>query len=222
MLERVQPTHIITQTQCEVCAVSLSDVEKSIASRLASRPEIVSLQPNSLEDIWEDFRRVGSSLGVQAESVIEELRGRMAQISGRALRTMRRPRVACIEWLEPLMAAGNWVPELVEMAGGVNLFGEAGRHSPWMTWDQLIASHPDVTIAMPCGFDLERTHKEMHWMTENPDFKRLTGKVYLADGNQFFNRPGPRIVESLQILGEILYEEQFKPALQGVGWREAR
>jgi iron complex transport system substrate-binding protein len=208
VLERLQPTHILTQTQCEVCAVSLKDVERSVAMRLASQPKIVSLQPNCLADIWQDIRRVAESVGMaeRGEQLIGELQARMRQITTGA--TDRKPRVACIEWLSPLMAAGNWVPELVEMAGGVNLFGEAGKHSPWMTWEELVASDPDVIVVMPCGFDEVRTRSEMYWITERPEYAGLkavrTGRVYPVDGNQYFNRPGPRVVESLEILVQIL------------------
>jgi iron complex transport system substrate-binding protein len=208
VLEELQPTHILTQTQCEVCAVSLKDVERSVASRLASRPKIVSLQPNCLADIWDDIRRVAESLEIpeRGEAVIRTLQSRMRSISDEA--SVEKPTVACIEWLSPLMAAGNWVPELVEMAGGVNLFGEAGKHSPWMTWEELVASDPDVIIAMPCGFDEARTRSEMYWLTDLPEFAHLkaarTGRVYTVDGNQYFNRPGPRVVESLQILSDLV------------------
>jgi iron complex transport system substrate-binding protein len=208
VLEQLQPTHILTQTQCEVCAVSLKDVERSVASRLESRPKIVSLQPNCLSDIWDDIRRVAESLEIpeRGESVIQDLQTRMRSISNTA--TARRPTVACIEWLSPLMAAGNWVPELVEMAGGINLFGETGKHSPWMNWEELVARDPDVIVAMPCGFDEARTRAEMYWMTDHPEYAGLkaarTGQVYPVDGNQYFNRPGPRVVESLEILTAIL------------------
>jgi iron complex transport system substrate-binding protein len=211
VLERLQPTHIITQVQCEVCAVSLRDVERSVAGRLASAPKIVPLSPNSLADIWDDVRRVARSLDIEqrGEAVITGLQQSMRKISGRAQAEPERPRVACIEWIEPLMAIGNWAPELVEMAGGINLFGEAGAHSPWMTWEQLTERDPDVIITMPCGFDLERTSREMHWLTDRPGWRDLravrNGEVYIADGNQYFNRPGPRVVESLQILAEILH-----------------
>lgn len=208
VLEALQPTHILTQTQCEVCAVSLKDVERSVASKLASQPKIVSLQPNCLADIWDDIRRVAGSLEIvtRGEEVIDELQARMRKISSEA--TDRKPTVACIEWLSPLMAAGNWVPELVEMAGGVNLFGEAGKHSPWMTWEELVARDPDVIVVMPCGFDEARTRSEMYWMTDRPEYAGLkavrTGQVHPVDGNQYFNRPGPRVVESLEILSGIL------------------
>jgi iron complex transport system substrate-binding protein len=204
VLERLQPTHILTQVQCDVCAVSLRDVEQSIASRLASAPQLVALNPASLADIWEDFRRVGEAVGVSAEPIIGELRGRM-----RGVARADRPTVACIEWIEPLMAAGNWTPELIDLAGGVDVFGKPGIHSPWITWEELLAHDPDVIIVAPCGFDLARTRGEMHWLTARPDFRRLKAvqmdRLYLADGNQFFNRPGPRVVETLQIIKETLY-----------------
>ncbi len=222
LLQQLNPTHILTQIQCEVCAVSLADVQRSLAT-LGLDPAIVALQPNSLEDIWGDFRRVAEALAMDAEPVISRLKARMLEISARAATAPVKPTVACIEWLQPLMAAGNWCPELVELAGGVNRFGVAGAHSPWMTWEELATADPDVIVAMPCGFDLERTAKEMYWMTENPAFGRLKavrgGCVYLADGNQFFNRPGPRVVESLQILAEILHPQLFPPLLRNVGWQ---
>jgi iron complex transport system substrate-binding protein len=133
----------------------------------------------------------------------------MCAISSRALSYRDRPTVACIEWLEPLMAAGNWVPELVEMAGGVNLFGEPGKHSPWMSWEQLVEADPEVIVVMPCGWDPDRTQPEMHWLTDRPEWNQLravrNGRVHLTDGNQYFNRPGPRLVESLEILATIFH-----------------
>lgn len=218
VLQRAAPTHILTQIQCNVCAVSLRDVELALARGFATQPEVVSLQPDSLAQIWEDIRRVARALGIEerGESLI-----RLKQIEMKALAgtCSGAPRVACIEWIEPLMAAGNWTPELIEMAGAVNLFGEAGRHSPWMTWEDLKASDADVLLIAPCGFDLERTEREMHWFTERADWGDLRavrqGRVYLADGNQYFNRPGPRVVETLAIVCRILRFD----AEEGVGWR---
>lgn len=225
MLDALQPTHVITQTQCRVCAVSLEDVERALTGWVSSRPKLVALEPNCLADIWADIRRVAAACGVaeRGEEVVANLQGKMRAISARAYASASRPRVACIEWHEPLMAAGNWVPELVEMAGAVNLFGEAGAHSPWMDWSALLDADPDVIITMPCGFDLERTGAEMYWLTERPEWCKLRavreGRVYLADGNQYFNRPGPRLVESLEILGEILHPGIFEPQLAGEAWR---
>src|ERR1700733_3926628 len=184
ILDALQPTHVITQTQCRVCAVSLEDVERALTGWVTSRPKLVALEPNALADIWSDIRRVADSCAVpeRGAEVVARLQNEMQRISERACASGRRPRVACIEWHEPLMAAGNWVPELVEMAGAMNLFGEAGAHSPWMTWQQLVESVPDVIITMPCGFDLERTCTEMYWLTDRPEWPKLravkTGQVY--------------------------------------------
>ena len=225
VLDAVQPTHVITQTQCRVCAVSLEDVERALIGWVTSRPKLVALEPNALADIWSDIQRVAASCGVpeRGEKVVAELRARMQSISKPAQAASSQPRVACIEWHEPLMAAGNWVPELVEMAGALNLFGQAGAHSPWMSWEQLVKADPDVIVSMPCGFDLARTCAEMYWLDRRPEWPKLravqTGQVYLADGNQYFNRPGPRIVESLRILAEILHPQVFEPALEGAAWR---
>ncbi len=225
VLERLQPTHIITQTQCEVCAVSLRDVERSVASRLASRPKIVSLTPNSLADVWDDIRRVAGAIGIaqHGETVVAALQARMCAISGKARAAKDRPRVALIEWIEPLMATGNWMPALVEMAGGVNLLGEPDKHSGYISWEQVAASDPDVIIVCPCGFDIARAESEMYWLTRRPEWRNLravvNGRVYLADGNQYFNRPGPRLVETLQILAETVHPEIFTPSLDGAGWR---
>jgi len=225
-LEKLQPTHIVTQTQCRVCAVSLEDVERALAGSLTTRPKLVALEPNSLEDIWSDIRRVAIACGVAAtgEEMVFGYQDRIRQISAEARRTTKKPRVACIEWHEPLMAAGNWVPELVDLAGAENLFGKPGVHSPWMSWQELADFDPDVIITMPCGFDLNRTRDEMYWLTDHPNWPKLravqNGEVYLTDGNQYMNRPGPRVVESLQVLAEILHPAQFEPKLKGLGWEQ--
>lgn len=202
VLERLQPTHILTQVQCDVCAVSLRDVERSIASRLASAPEIVALNPASLADIWDDFRRVGAAVGIDAEPTIQRLKARMQPPDNKD-----RPTIACIEWIEPLMAAGNWTPELIDLAGAIDVFGKPGVHSPWISWEDLLARDPDIMIVAPCGFDLARTQAEMHWMSDRPEYSRLkavqTDRVFLADGNQYFNRPGPRVAETLDIIRRI-------------------
>jgi iron complex transport system substrate-binding protein len=224
LLRELRPTHIITQTQCKVCAVSLEDVERALQMETAPGTKLISLEPYALRDVWTDLKRVGEACGYSeaAETLTKSLRGRMESITARAGGAHRRPKLAAIEWLEPLMAAGNWVPELIEMAGGENLFGTAGEHSPWMTWEQLVAAQPDVIVALPCGFDLARARHEMHWLTARPGWAELeavrAGRVFLCDGNQFMNRPGPRLVESLQIFAEILHPDLFAPAMEGIGW----
>ena len=224
VLARLAPTHILTQIQCEVCAVSLRDVEQALARGIPGEPAIVSLQPDSLDRIWEDFRRVARALEIaeKGEEVIAQLQRRMATL-GPPRDAGPPPRVACIEWMEPLMAAGNWMPELIAMAGGTSLFGREGRHSPWLTWEELRDADPDVVILAPCGFDLERTAGELRWMTDRAGWSDLRalreGRVYLGDGNRYFNRPGPRVVETLQALVEMLHPEFHEPELRGTSWR---
>ncbi|MBI4541155.1 MAG: cobalamin-binding protein [Gemmatimonadetes bacterium] len=223
-LRALGPDVILTQSHCEVCAVSLRDVEAAVWEWLGARPRIVSLEPNSLEDVWNDVRRVADALGAPArgDALVSRLTARMAAVAERARALPSKPRVACIEWIDPLMAAGNWMPELVEMAGGVSLFGEAGKHSPGMTREELEARDPDIIVVLPCGFDLERTRREMIGLRERPDWRELRamrgGRIYIADGNQYFNRPGPRLVESLEILAEIVHPDVFRFGHHGVGW----
>jgi iron complex transport system substrate-binding protein len=158
----------------------------------------------------------------QGDHLIGRLQERVRGIESWAKRQPERPTMACIEWLDPLMAAGNWVPELVELAGGRCLFGEPGKHAPWMTWEQLVAADPDVIALMPCGFDIARTQREVPLLTERPEWSELKavrrGRVYLTDGNQFFNRPGPRLVESLEILVELLHPVASQTRHEGAGW----
>ena len=223
-MRALEPDVIVTQSHCEVCAVSLRDVERAVCSWLHACPKIVSLAPNRLADVWTDVGLVADALGVseRGDELIRSLQSRMGAIVERARSLTARPTVACVEWIDPLMAAGNWMPELVEMAGGVNLFGEAGKHSPWMTWEQLVEREPDVIVVLPCGFDVERSRREMPALTGRPEWPRLRavrdGRVFLADGNQYFNRPGPRLVESLEILAEILHPEAFRFGHEGMGY----
>lgn len=223
LLDQLEPTHIITQAQCEVCAVSLKDVEQAVCDMVRSQPVIVSLEPNALSDIWADIRRVGSALGADSkgEHLVSDLAARMNEVASMAV-PLPKPRVALIEWIEPLMAAGNWMPELVEMAGGVNLFGEAGKHSPWMGWKELSDKDPEVILVSPCGFDIARSLEEMSVLAARSEWPRIKaverGSVFVADGNQYFNRPGPRVAESLEIMAEILHPEVFAFGHEGTGW----
>lgn len=224
ILKELQPDLILTQSQCEVCAVSLRDVEEAVGEWLGSRPQIISLEPKALSDVWGGISRVAEALGVPepGAELVKNLKQRVFAIAAMARTLSPGPTVACIEWIEPLMAAGNWMPELVEMAGGINLFGEAGKHSPWMTWEELVQKDPNVIVVLPCGFDIKRTREEMPALTRKAEWSRLravrSGRVYLTDGNQYFNRPGPRLVESLEILAEILHPDVFRFGHEGTGW----
>lgn len=224
LLDELHPDIIVTQAQCEVCAVSLSEVERVTRECLNTPAELVSLEPNTLSDVFADFERVATALDApeRGTAKVAEIRQRMNAIAEQAADIPNKPTVAMIEWIDPLMAAGNWVPEMVEMAGGVNLFGKAGKHSPWMEWDELWASDPDVIVVLPCGFDIERSRIEMPALTRHPGWATLRavreGRVYLTDGNQYFNRPGPRLAESLEILAEIFHPDVFHFGHEGKGW----
>lgn len=224
-LKQLQPDVIITQSQCEVCAVSLRDVQEAVCTWLGSQPRIVNLEPNALADVWQDIRRVADALGIPARgaALVERLQERIAAIKERGAALPHRPTVACIEWIDPLMAAGNWMPELVEIAGGITCFGVAGEHAPWLSWEELWAKDPDVIFVAPCGFDVRRTRAEMSALMQQPGWSGLRAvrqqRVYLADGNQFFNRPGPRLVESAEILAEVLHPEAFSFGHEGTGWQ---
>jgi iron complex transport system substrate-binding protein len=225
VLEQLNPTHIITQDQCDVCAVSLQDVEAAVAKLTQSQPKIISLQPNSLSDVWHDIERVANALGVRSLFLIEDLEARVhiCQQKTAGLSLEELPTVACIEWTDPLMTAANWIPELVTQAGGQPLFSVSGQPSPILTWDTLVATNPDVIIFMLCGFDLHRTRQEATALTQNPEWEKLHSvqhdKVYITDGNAYFNRPGPRLVDSLEILAEILHPEIFDYGYEGTAWQ---
>jgi iron complex transport system substrate-binding protein len=225
ILEQLRPDVIITQSQCEVCAVSLKDVEQAVCELISSNPRIVSLEPNALADVWADIQRVAEALNAPDRGVklVTGLQQRMAVIANKARLLPEQPTVACIEWIEPLMAAGNWMPELVEMAGGANLFGLAGKHSPWLTWEQLVEADPEVILILPCGYNLSKAREEMPILTSKPEWPQLSAvrnrRVYLTDGNQYFNRPGPRLVESLEILAEMFHPKVFHFGHEGTGWQ---
>ncbi|MEE9300184.1 MAG: cobalamin-binding protein [Alphaproteobacteria bacterium] len=219
-LERLKPTHIVTQTQCDVCSVRLEEVEDAVASLSGRRAEIVALAPMRLADLFDDIRRVARALGAEAEPVVSALEARLARLSAMTA-AGPKPRVACIEWLEPLMAAGTWVPELVEIAGGRCLFAEAGERAPWLEWDTLRNADPDVIVFMPCGFDSARTEAEL--LNAGARWRGLRagqeGEVYAVDANRYFSRPGPRLIESAEVLAEILRPDLSGFGHEGDGWR---
>lgn len=225
-LKALNPDLIITQAQCEVCAVSMEQVEQAFGGWLGHKPQILSLSPRKLADVWDSIRAVGKAMGLadEGKEVLKALKLRVVNIIERACMIKKRPTVACIEWLDPLMAAGNWVPEMVDLAGGRNLFGESGKHSPWMELGQLSAQDPDVILLMPCGFDIERIRRELPPLSGQPEWGRLkavkSAQVFLVDGNQYFNRPGPRLVESMEILAEIMHPKLFGSEHQGKGWKK--
>jgi iron complex transport system substrate-binding protein len=224
-IRALKPDLILTQAQCEVCAVSLAQVEAAVRDWAGCEAEIVSLSPNCLADIWQGILQVAQALDVpdRGAKLVQALQERVADAT--RFSKPKRLTVACLEWLDPLMVAGNWVPELVDLAGGQDMFGKAGRHSDWIESKDLIRVDPEILILMPCGFDLERTRREMSILREMPEWNQLravqSGQVFVTDGSQFFNRPGPRVVESLEILIEILHPTQRRFGHEGKAWLRA-
>jgi len=223
-LRALKPDVIITQTQCAICAVTPADLEDALCQWVGAAPTLVSLEPNDLSDVWTDLRRVGAALGVeaQAHAVVERLQARLAALRTAAARAPRRPTVAAIEWIDPLMAGGNWMPELIEIAGGTSLFATPGQHSPWLAWDSLVAADPDVILLMPCGFTIAQGLADLPQLAARrgwPDLRAVrAGQVFVIDGHHYFNRPGPRLVESAEIIAEILHPDLFDFGHRGTGW----
>jgi iron complex transport system substrate-binding protein len=176
-----------------------------------------------MADTYADIGRVARALGVEpaGEALISDMQARISALS-RRVANARRPRVAFIEWVEPLMAGGNWMPELIEAAGGDNLFGTAGKHSDWMQWQELAAADPDIILVAPCGYDLDRCLEELPLLQAKPGWSDLkavrSGRVYFADGNAYFNRPGPRLADSAEIIAEILHPEIIPAHHRGKAW----
>jgi iron complex transport system substrate-binding protein len=224
LIKKLAPDVIITQDQCEVCAVSLPEVEEALADYAGKHIDIISLQPNSLADIFNDINTIAKALKIEATAneLIEDLEDRLNIIRHKLKFVENKPTVGCIEWLEPLMISGNWIPDLVTIAGGVPVLGKAGQHSPYVQWEDIRLQNPDVLILMPCGFPVERTLKEVGVLMDLPGFYQLqavkNNRIYIVDGNQYFNRPGPRIVDSVEILAEIINPKQFIFGYEGEGW----
>jgi iron complex transport system substrate-binding protein len=223
-IKQLVPDVVITQAQCEVCAVSLEDVEQALENYLDKEARIISLQPNSLADIFTDIQTTANALNVpeRGELLIEELQERVDLIRHKLKFIDQKPTVACIEWLEPMMLSGNWIPGLVSIAGGNSILAEAGKHSPYVQWEDIRQQDPDIIVMMPCGFPIERTMKEVDLLLQLPGFAEMkavkNNRLYIADGNQYFNRPGPRIVDSVEILAEIINPKQFIFGYEGSGW----
>src|SRR6266516_6217264 len=224
LLQQLRPDVIFTQTQCEVCAVSERDVMQAVQQLTGLQPRIVALTPYRLSDVWEDVQRVGAALGrvEQAQELVEGYQQRLERLH--SLTTgKRRPRVTVLEWLDPLMAAGNWTPELIAYAGGESVFGEIGQHSPWLTWEELQGADSDILILSPCGFTLEHTLQDLPLLQQHPAWRALRavrqGHVYAINGNSYLNRSGPRLVESVELLAHVLWGDALDIDTDPQAWR---
>ncbi len=213
-LKEAQPDIILTQALCEVCALDYNEVVHTCQS-LPSRPKIIALSPTCLTDVLADIKLVGNLTGrvSEATALVSRFRQRVDEIHCKTLPTRLRPRVACLEWLDPIFSAGHWVPEMVELAGGINGLAQRGETSVQILWDRVVEFNPDVLVLMPCGFDVERTLKEANPLRELPGWGQLPAvrnrRAFAVNGNAYFSRPGPRLIDGLEVLSRIIQPEIF-------------
>jgi len=225
LLASLAPDVIVTQTHCEVCAVSPGDIAHGAPAKLERR-QVVALDTGTVDGILEGFQNVAGVLGAgdAGRALVAGIRARLAALAERTRALPGpRPAVACLEWIDPLFAMGNWGPELIALAGGTCALGVAGAHSTTLAWQALRAADPDVIVVAPCGFGVERTLAEMPTLAALPGWGELAavraGRVFVADGNLYFNRSGPLLFDTPEILAEILHPAAFPPAHQGAVWR---
>ena len=224
LIKSLSPDVIITQAQCEVCAVSLKDVELALSDLLDKECQIISLQPNGLDDVYRDIRMIADQLGAEkaGEDFLELSEERINIIRHKLKFITEKPKVACIEWLSPLMIAGNWTPEIIEIGGGIPVLTESGKHSSYIDFQDILNADPDIIVIMPCGFSIQRTLQEIGMLLDLTGWSDLKAvkdqRIYIADGNQYFNRSGPRITDSIEIMAEVINPKQFIFGYEGNGW----
>lgn len=220
-LAALAPDFVLTQTHCEVCAVSPANLEGGACQ--LDRRQVVALTSGSIAGILDGFARVAAVLGVAdaGRALIARLRAQLAETAS-ATAGLPRPRVACLEWIDPLFAMGNWGPEIVEAAGGTCVLGVAGAHSTALPFAALADADPDVIVVAPCGFDLTRTLAELPALAGRADWRALravrAGRAFAADGNLFFNRSSPTLFQTPALLAEMLHPERFAPRHRGTAW----
>lgn len=235
LLRSLVPDLIVTQAQCDVCSIRHDDVLRLVASvPELSHTKVLALNPASLSDILQDVIRVGDAAGASlpAREFVSSLQRRIDRISlgTKSLDLSSRPRVVCIEWTSPLMTAGNWTPELIELAGGHNGLAKKGEHSRYVSWSHIVDFNPQVLFVAPCGFDLQRSEQESRLLPTLPDWSAIAavqaGRVFVLDGNAYLNRGGPRIVDSLEIVAHLLHPTLFRSSAghlgEGVAWSRLR
>jgi iron complex transport system substrate-binding protein len=209
-LAALAPDVILTQDQCAVCAVSLADVERAVCTWTDRSARVVSLRPHTLGDVATDVMTIATALGHPDRGVALNAKIEAGFATIRARVTGRpTPRVCFIEWVDPPMSGGHWMPELIAIAGGISVLGTVGASSPWITWQQVADTDPDVIVVAPCGYGLDKTCQEVAALAGTSVWQGLRavrcGHVYLCDGNAYFNRPGPRLVESAEIIAEVCH-----------------
>ncbi|MEO6307374.1 MAG: cobalamin-binding protein [Nitrospiraceae bacterium] len=210
LLREAQPDLILSQDLCHVCAVMPDQLHDALRS-MPHQPTILTMNPSTVDDVIDDVVRIGDAAGRSAEGhrLATQLRDRLDVIRTRVQGILHRPRVVCIEWLSPLYVAGHWVPEMVQLAGGQDVLAESGSPSRVVTWDEILAAAPDVLIVMPCGFSVERTQTELFQLLQQPGQWRLSQnlaqRTFLVDASSYFSRPGPRLIDGIELLAAILH-----------------
>jgi len=206
LLHELRPDLIVTQALCAVCAVSFEDV-RAVAQDLPSQPNVIALDPRTLGEMLGDVRTLAEATDRRDAGValVQDAAARIDRVR-LAVRDRRPPRVAALEWLEPVYVAGHWTPQLIEYAGGIDVLGMAGEHSERHSWEEVAAAEPDIVIAMPCGYDTNRAHAEA--LTFRERLASLgAGEVVAVDAAAYFSRPGPRLVDGLELLAHVLHPE---------------
>lgn len=222
-LKACNPDLILTQDHCKVCAASMDDLMAAAQDILDDKTEIVSVSPANLQDIFDSFLTVSNAIGAERAGLelVSAIKKRFEEIKGETV-GRQSPSVVSIEWLDPLMTGGNWMPELIDIAGGENLLSEPGAHSPWISWEKIRNADPEILLIVPCGFSISKTLSEVNLLTEKSGWSELNAvkqnNVFLLDGNHYFNRPGPRILDSAEILAEIFHPDIFEPVHINRGW----
>jgi iron complex transport system substrate-binding protein len=217
LVRELQPDVILTQQLCDVCAVNYGSVA-AFARSLPGPPLVVNLQPSTLEDIFADIGRVGAALGAtgRADALSRELRTRVQRVAARPAAANSRPTCLLMEWTDPPFCGGHWNPQLVELAGGIDPIGRAGQPSRRVTWDEIASADPDLIVLALCGYSLEGARREASALAGQEPWKNLRavreGRVTIFDGNAYFSRPGPRIVDSLEMLAAVVHPEVFREA----------
>lgn len=214
LLTAIDPTLIVTQRLCEVCAVAYDEVLEAVRS-LPRRPQIINLEPERLDDVLRDTETVGVATGREAEAaaLVASLRARIERVRATAARATTRPRVAFIEWLDPIFCGGHWNPELIEIAGGRDNIGRLGARSEQVTWERIVEDQPEVMVVAACGFTEKRARQDEPLLRALPGFAELpcarANRVHFVDGAAYFSRPGPRLVDSLELLAHLIHPDLF-------------
>lgn len=212
LLESLEPDLIVTQTLCEVCAVAESEVQRAVAN-LKSCPKILNLEPLTLSDLYLSIRQVAHAANCpdRGEECVSSLQHRVNSVVARYQNLNSRLRTLILEWIDPLFCAGHWNPELVELAGGQEMIGKVGKRSKTISWQELVEASPELLLISCCGFDIERTLQDVPLLESRAEWSSLpcvqNKRVYIVDGSTYFNRPGPRLIDSLELLAHALHPE---------------